>query len=212
MPQSTQLPETIPELEDIPGYPAETFPPLRDRPAFETPEGLTDRRDLEVKLNKPELSASAVEKVIATTSHDPVVKSLLGESFTSIGAHRVHGKEGATTTLVLFYSYSNQWAVEALVTKGKVFAEVLRYQPCITDKELNRSVEIARGALSVSVDGLESGAIVIERIEPDDPYAGRRLVDVRFFAADERLARYFAVIDLATDKVLEAGSVADHHG
>ncbi len=211
MPPSQLLPEPATEFPLVAEFPAETFPPLRDRPTVEVPDGLTDRRDVEVKLHKPTLSASDGEKVLAAVYNDAAVKKLLGDSFTVIGIRKSPTKVG-TETVALFYSYDNQWAVEAELVGKKVIAQPMRYQPCITEKEFSRAVEIARSGLSFNLDGLEGGVIAIERAEPDDPYAGRRLADVRFFVPDERLARYFAIVDLATDNVLDAGSVADHHG
>lgn len=209
MPTNQMLPEPMTEFLHAVEFPAETFPPLRDRPTFETPTELADRRDVEVKFHKPTLSEAAGERLLATALNDPILKKLLGSSFTRIGVRKSPTKSGLES-IALFYSYDNQWAVEATITGSKVVAAAFRYQPCITDDELLRAVEISRGALPNDLAGLESGAMVIERNEPDDPHAGRRLADVRFFAGDERLARFFAIVDLATNKVIEAGSVADH--
>lgn len=209
MPRSEpRLPEPPKDLRPIRDFPAETNPPLRDRPLFRVPKGVSDRREVEVQTERLSISPAAARRLIAAAAAFPAVKRLLGRRFVTIGARQSTTKEGRETVAV-FYSYANQWMVEArLDSRGGVLsAEALRLQPPLTEEEAALAVRLAREAFGGDAEGLEAGAMAITREEPEDPLSGRRLADIRLFPADERLARYFAVVDLADASVVGAGRV-----
>lgn len=203
------LPEPTDDVRPILDFPAETNPPLRDRPPHPVPEGVSDRREVEVGDDRTLLSPKAAQRLLDVVAVAPAVKRLLGRRYVTIGARRSATKEGRQETLALFYSYANQWTVEARLDgrDGEVSAEVVRLQPALTEEEAALAVGLARNAIGVEADGLEVGALAITREEPEDPLTGRRLADVRLFPADERSARYFAVVDLADASVIDAGRV-----
>jgi hypothetical protein len=90
---------------------------------------------------------------------------------------------------------------------------VLRTQPPLTDEETAIAIDVARGAIDADTTELEVGTMSIMREAADDPLAGRRLADVRFFPADRRLPLYFAIVDLADRKAVDSGDVGGrHHG
>lgn len=200
------VPEAPLELPELLDFPAETSPPLRDRPPFPVPEGVADRRDVEVMPARLHLSDGAVRRAVEAAGADAAVRRLLGRRFVVIGARRPVTKERRATTAV-FYSYVNQWMVEAELDPGGGVAQTraLRMQPPLTDDETALVVRLARRAVGPGARGLEAGAMAVSREEPEDPLAGRRLADVRFFPADERLSRYYAVIDIADRGVVASG-------
>jgi len=112
----------------------------------------------------------------------------------------------------MFYSYSNQVAVEAILDgRGRVVkVEDYRRQPAATGSEIHQAVALARRSLRQQdgwSDDLASGVIAITNDDPTSPDYGRRLMDVRFFTADERLAKLMAIVDLGKGKITRSGSV-----
>lgn len=208
------LPEPPERAIEIIDYPAETDPPLRDRPRVRVSRRISDRADVTVEDRRAPLSASAVDRLISEATGSGAVKRALGRSFVPIGGHQADAKDGRASVAVL-YSYTNQWTVE--VRRGARESEwttrVLRTQPPLTEDEMATVVEVARGAVDADTSELEAGAMAVMREEAEDPLAGRRLADVRFFPADQRLPLYFAIVDVADRKAVEAGSVEGHpHG
>jgi hypothetical protein len=115
----------------------------------------------------------------------------------------------------MFYSYTNQWTVEARrgARQSEWSTRVLRTQPPLTDEEAAIAIDVARGAIDADTTELEVGTMSIMREAADDPLAGRRLADVRFFPADRRLPLYFAIVDLADRKAVDSGDVGGrNHG
>jgi hypothetical protein len=203
-----RLPEPPDDFRPVLDFPAETNPPLRDRPPFPVPEGVSDRREIEVQAAPAGPSARTTARLLSVATASPAVKRLLGRSFATIGLRQALTKEGRETVAV-FYSYTNQWAVEVRIDPraGVVSAEPLRVQPPLTEEEAALAVRLARDVLGVEAERLEAGTMAITREDPDDALAGRRLADVRLFPADERPARYFAVVDLAESTVIDSGRV-----
>lgn len=196
------------EYFEIPGLPAETFPPLRDRPEYEAVIDIVDVQDVEVESVAPPISENRVAELLATASEDDLVRKLLGESFIGIGVRVVPLKEGRDDLLAMFYSYSSQWTVEARLNDdgGVLEAETSRVQPALTEEEFGLAVELARDALGGDIGDLAAGGIAITT-GYEHELADRRLIDVRFFEPAERLPRYRALIDLADRVVVESGRV-----
>lgn len=208
------LPEPPERLVEIFGFPAETDPPLRDRPRVRLSKRVSDRVDLEVKARRAPVSASATDQMIKEATDAQAVRASLGRDFVAIGGHQADAKGGRESVVVL-YSYTHQWTVEVRRdARGSEWASrVLRTQPPLTDDELASAVEVAREAVDADTSELEAGAMAVMREEADDPLAGRRLADVRFFPADRRLPIYFAIVDVADRKAVESGLVEGHdHG
>jgi hypothetical protein len=207
------LPEPIDEAVPFEDYPAETEPPLRDRPPMIAAEGLRDRRDVDVRPIRHGLGARRAAQLTATAGKDARVRRLLGRRFVSIGVRSSASKDGRDPVAV-FFSYANQWAVEVRFDpRGDVIeARTSRTQPPLTDEELARCLELARKAIGRGARELAGGAIAVMREEPDDALAGRRLADVRFFEEDRRLPRFHATVDVASGEVLDSGTLERGHG
>ena len=211
--QEHQLPEPSDEAVEIIGFPAETDPPLRDRPRVRLSRRISDRADVPVSDARAPISATGARKLVDAAASAKAVQPLIGRDFVAIGGHRLDAKDGRASVVVL-YSYTHQWAVEARQDKAGAewTTRVMRTQPPLTDEEIELVVSLAREALDADVADLEAGAMAIMREEPEDPLAGRRLADVRFFPADQRLATYAAIVDVADRKTVRAGRLegGDH--
>lgn len=206
------LPEPPEQPLEILGFPAETDPPLSDRPRVRPSRRISDRVDLEAKVRRAPMSASAVSTMISEASGSGAVTRTLGREFVSIGGHQADAK-GGRDSVVVFYSYTHQWTVEVrrAARETEWSTRVLRTQPPLTEDEIATVVEVAREAVDADTTELQAGAMSIMREEADDPLAGRRLADVRFFPADRRLPLYFAIVDVADRKAVESGLVEGHH-
>lgn len=211
--QEHQLPEPPESAVEVFDFPAETDPPLRDRPRVRVSRRISDRADVPVSDARAPISESATRRLVGDATASKAVQPLIGRDFVAIGGHRLDAKAGRASAVVL-YSYTHQWTVEATRdTDGEWVTRVLRTQPPLTDEEIELVVPLAREALDADVSGLEVGAMAVMREEPEDPLAGRRLADVRFFPADRRLAAYAAIVDVADRKTVSAGRVEGHdHG
>jgi hypothetical protein len=82
-------------------------------------------------------------------------------------------------------------------------------QPAPVDEEIERAVALARedARLAPHVVDLRGVALLAAPSDPLDPRAGHRCFDVRFGEEDERLPRYWALVDLSAGEVLRAGPV-----
>lgn len=211
--QEHQLPEPPESAVEIFDYPAETDPPLRDRPRVRVSRRISDRTEVAVGAARAPISESATRQLIGEAAASKAVQSLIGRDFVAIGGHRLDAKASRASVVVL-YSYTHQWTVEARRdADGEWGTRVLRTQPPLTDEEIELVVPLAREALDADVTELEAGAMAVMREEPEDPLAGRRLADVRFFPADGRRAAYAAIVDVADRKTISAGRVEGHdHG
>jgi hypothetical protein len=208
------LPEPPERAIEIIDFPAETDPPLRDRPRVRVSRRLSDRADVTIEDERAPLSASGTRRLISDATGSAVVKRMLGRTFVAVGGHHVEVKDGRGS-LVMFYSYTNQWTVEARrgARQSEWSTRVLRTQPPLTDEETAIAIDVARGAIDADTTELDVGTMSIMREAADDPLAGRRLADVRFFPADQRLPLYFAIVDLADRKAVDSGDVGGrHHG
>lgn len=192
-----RLPEP-PEVFDLPGLPAETYPPLRDRPGFESRWEITDVADVDVEMIEPRISADRERELLRSASANARVQRKLGDAFAAIGLRQQPIKARGEAVFALFYSYDHQLAVEArLDDEGQVTrVTTSRIQPAFAPDEIALAVEVARATLGERADGYEAGVI---EFTPDyqEDRAGRRLADVRFFDPSERLPYYVVVVDVA---------------
>jgi hypothetical protein len=214
---SERLPQPRADLPPVYEFPAITVPPLRELGEREIPSEISKRQDFVARDLKPSVKPERIQALQRLAARPPVVKKLLGEKFIPIGIRMSEdAKQKSTMTVAMFYSYSNQIAVEAIFdSRGRVVrCEDYRYQPPATDEEIAQAVSMARRYLRKQ-DGwredLSAGVIAITDNDPASPDYGRRLMDVRFFAPDERLAQLMAIVDLGKAKIARSGSVR-HEG
>jgi hypothetical protein len=212
---SERLPKPKTDLSPIYEFPAVTIPPLRELGERETPSAISKRQDVIARDLKPALTPERVQALQKLATRSPSVKKLLGDKFVPVGVRtREDAKRQPMVAVAMFYSYANQIAVEAILDgRGRVIkVEDYRYQPAATDGEIGRAVSLARRSLRKKdgwSDDLISGVIAITSDDPTSPDYGRRLMDVRFFQADERLTRLMAIVDLGNGKVVRSGTVAE---
>ena len=208
-----KLPAPQSDQSPIYEFPAVTIPPLRGRGDVEIPPEISKREDFTARDLKPALTPARIQVLQKLAARVPAVKKLLGEKFVSIGVRTSEDvKRKSTVTRAMFYSYSNQIAVEAILDKGGrvVGVEDYRYQPAATEEEIRKAVALARRLLhkrSDWSDDLNSGVIAITNDDPTNPEYSRRLMDVRFFKPEERLAQLVAIVDLDKGKVTRSGFV-----
>jgi hypothetical protein len=208
-----KLPQPKTDMPSVYEFPAVTDPPLRELGERGIPSEISKRQNFAVReltlVVKPD-RLQALQKMAARA---PAVKKLLGEKFIPIGVRVAEdAKEKTRTTIATFYSYSNQTAVEAVLTgSGRlVRCDDFRYQPAATDEEIAQAVSIARRSLRKQdgwSDDLSAGVIAVTDDEPTSRDYGRRLMDVRFFRPDERVAQFMALVDLEKAKINRSGSV-----
>jgi hypothetical protein len=210
-----RLPKPKSDLPPIYEFPAVTLPALRELSQLETPSAILKRQEVLARDLKPTLKPERLEALQKLAARAPAVKKVLGEKFLPIGVHtQEDAKKKPAATVALFYSYSNQIAVEAILDgRGRIVkVEDYRHQPAATDGEIKQAVALARRSLRKQdgwSDDLTSGVIAITNDDPTSPDYGRRLMDVRFFKPDERLAKLMAIVDLGKGKISRSGSVAD---
>jgi hypothetical protein len=75
--------------------------------------------------------------------------------------------------------------------------------------EIDRAIELARTheRLAAKTDGLVAMAIPFEGV--NNEFSGRRVIEVLFGCRSERLPKYRAWVDLATETVLHAGGACE---
>jgi len=208
-----RLPKPKIDLSPIYEFPAVTIPALRELGQLETPSAISKRQEVIVRDLKPALKPERLESLQKLAARAPSVKKLLGKKFVPIGVRtQEDAKQKPMAAMAMFYSYSNQVAVEAILDgRGRVVkVEEYRQQPAATNGEIHQAVALARRSLRQQdgwSDDLTSGVIAITNDDPTSPDYGRRLMDVRFFTADERLAKLMAIVDLGKGKITRSGSV-----
>jgi hypothetical protein len=192
-------------------------PPLRGQPVPPAPQGITEWEPVASDApSSATVSPAQLDRAAAAALTDDRVTEALGE-----GAHQVigssvvaRGEKGAGEDAVLFvaYSYSEDKAIEVLLDAGSL--EVLDVsrsdaQPAPVDEEIEGVVALARedARLAAHVGDLRGVALLSAPSDPLDPRSGHRCFDVRFAGDDERLPRYWALVDLSAGEVLRAGSV-----
>jgi hypothetical protein len=162
-------------------------------------------------------SAASLGRLAANSPH---VRRFLGDRYAFIEADLLEREKGEDrrplkqrVTSVMFYSYSRNVAVRALVRGGKVLevSNIEGYQPPESSEEIERAIELARrnAGLGEAVAGLEGRGLLTERAEGQTG-AGHRLLYVSFMAPDSARfqsprTKLFALVDLTEDRVLEAG-------
>jgi hypothetical protein len=168
-----------------------------------------------------QLSDAEVERAREIALADSRVTRLLERGkHVAIGGMRLTA-EGQTPSHVtyVFYSYPAAVAIEALVDLGTERVDRVderQYQPPLTAEEMGRAVLLAskdpRIAERVQKQKLHGAGILISPLKPGDA-PDRRVVDVRFRPETHRRPLLYAYVDVAEDRVLEAGPIeAKEHG
>lgn len=192
-------------------------PPLRDMLPFPGEGDVGEWEHFESGPGQGTLSVEATRRALAAATRDERVAKLLeGKRHIAIGVSRRETREkpeGRRVTLVaVFYNYETDLAIEAtLDADGKTVVAVAssRSQPAPLQSEIDRAIQLAAGHEKIADHlraGLVANAIVVPDIDPTSPAYNHRCLDVRFFCAEERLARLEALVDLSAERVLRAGS------
>lgn len=208
------LPSKVPEItpQEFTG-PSEGWPPQ--------PKGRTNVQlvpSLPLREAFTDLSARQAREVAEA---DARMRTVLGSRFLHLSTNEAEpSKEEKTkgektkkssVARVMFFSYANNAAVEALVRDNEVVEVRLRknYQPPESQEEVKMAVGMAQGdsRLRDKVEGMKANAIVTF---PNRGQAGHdhRVLYVSFWKGDEDITRYFATVDLTSNQVLDAGQAA----
>lgn len=167
------------------------------------------------------LTASEVAALRIAAERDSRVTKILGSRWAFIDADRVppEGKlsfgccrDAAGLTRLVYYSYSQNVAAEVRM-KGENLLSVSRlegYQPAEGRQDIQRGIELAKAdpRLSGNVEQLQGHGLLMQ---PDrgffrnDPGYGHRTIWITFSQGKDGDPKYWAVVDLTDDKVLDAG-------
>jgi hypothetical protein len=177
-----------------------------------------------IQVMKYELLVSAMTPAFAARLDEVVrssaeVQKSLGERFAFIEASVVEESKEQDIrplerqlTKVVYYSYSRNVAVAALVRGGEVLrAEDLEgYQPPEAPQEIDEAVKLARAdsRLQDIVKGEYEGRGLVTERDEGLRGAGNRLIYVSFMKPGTANTEYFALVDLTDGIVLEAGRAA----
>lgn len=167
------------------------------------------------------LTAEEVATFRTVAEGDRGVMMQLGSRWAFIDADRIppEGKIAfgccrQTTGLVrlVYYSYSQNVAVEVRVKESGVLnvARLDGYQPPEGQQDVQRGIELAKAdpRLSGKVDQLQGHGLLMQ---PDrglfrnDPGYAHRTIWITFSEGQGGDPKFWAVVDLTDDKVLEAG-------
>lgn len=167
------------------------------------------------------LTANEVASFRRVAEDDRGVRMQLGSRWAFIDADRIppEGKVTfgccrQTTGLVrlVYYSYSQNVAVEVRVKETGVLsvARLDGYQPPEGQQDVQRGIELAKAdpRLAGKVDELQGHGLLMQ---PDrgffrnDPGYAHRTIWITFSKRQDGDPKYWAVVDLTEDKVLEAG-------
>ena len=110
-----------------------------------------------------------------------------------------------------YFSYDLNAAVVVTMKDGVVLtAQRSDRWPPEGKSEVDEAVALARShpALQGKVNDLEGGAMLAQSERGRPPWAGNRVLDVRFFDAS-RVSKYMATVDLTTRQVLRAAGAND---
>ncbi len=167
------------------------------------------------------LTASEVVALRQAAERDPRVMKLLGSRWAFIDADRMpqEGKisfgccrEATRLTRLLYYSYSRNVAVDVRMKEDNLLSasSLEGYLPPEGQQDVLRGIELAKGdpRLTGKVDQLKGHGLLMQ---PDrgffrnDPGYGHRTIWITFSQGEDGDPKYWAVVDLTEDKVLEAG-------
>ena len=168
-----------------------------------------------------QLTTNEVAALRKAAESDRRVAALLGSRWAFIDADRIPPEDKVTfgccretTGLVrlVYYSYSQNVAVEVRMKETGVLsvAHLEGYQPPEGQQDVQRGIELAKAdpRLAGKVEQLQGHGLLMQ---PDrgffrnDPGFARRTIWITFSNGQDGDPKYWAVVDLTEDKVLEAG-------
>jgi hypothetical protein len=163
-----------------------------------------------VEAMRDEFTEAAAQELMKRALGMQEVKARLGRGrIVPIGVSRrgETAKEERRSYLAVAYDYTANVAVEITLDEQGAFVGMSdeQYQPPPIQSEIDRAIELARSdqRLSAKVSNLVGMAIPFAG--PANEYARRRVLEVLFGCRTERLPRFRAWVDLATETVLHAG-------
>lgn len=185
-------------------------PPFTDGIAGEVCDSATDLTYIEYETLPEMPPADVAARARKIAQADPRVADALGRRWAFIGVgivdHKAHDRPDLR---VVWYTYDTDHTVEATTDDGGTKVHDVRVslsQPPLTDSEEARANEIV--ASSDRLPEARNGrGILVEVTDRGDPRYHHRLVDLRFDPGGTRLPRWWAVVDLSTDEMVDAGDV-----
>jgi hypothetical protein len=167
------------------------------------------------------LTAGEIATLRKTAEADARVAKLLGSRWGFIEADRLppEGKmsfgccrDSVHFVRLIYYSYSSNVAVEVRMKETNVFstARLEGYLPPEGPQDVQRGIELAKAdpRLAGKVQPLEGHGLLMH---PDlgffrnDPGYGHRIIWITFSHGQDGDPKYWAVVDLTEDRVLDAG-------
>ncbi len=167
------------------------------------------------------LSGQQIQSLRRTAESNPRVTALLGERWGFIEADRVPPdnkvsfgccRRDQAVTRLLYYSYSHNSAVDVRMTETGVLSagRAESYLPPEGPQDIQRGIELARAdsRLAGKVQQLEGHGLLMQ---PDrgffrnDPGFAHRVIWITFSEGQDGDPKYWAVVDLTEDRVLDAG-------
>lgn len=167
------------------------------------------------------LTANEVAALRNAAERDARVAKLLGSRWAFIDADRVppEGKisfgccrEAAKLTRLVYYSYSQNVAVDVRMKGGNLLSvsPLEGYLPPEGQQDVQRGIELAKAdpRLAGKVEQLQGHGLLMQ---PDrgffrnDPGYAHRTMWITFSKGQDGDPKYWAVVDLTEEKVLDAG-------
>lgn len=180
-------------------------------------EGIVEQYDeFEIHLEKdpitPELirkaqsavfANSKINQLLTNNRHMPIGLSIVDE--------KSQNDEHQTISLLfVIYDYTDDKVLEVFLDQdGNTVNEIKEsyYQPAPTNEEIEEAIKLAMNDTRIAgsrIEDMERNAILVTDIN-DSKNSRHRILDVRFYYSDERLARYMALVDLSSQIVVKAG-------
>lgn len=227
------IPDIMPELVTLPSPPDQlpahnTYPPEEWSFSDQAEPGFRD----EIVEREPFESSEAEDKLVlneddnrrimeAVQESDQVRERLGNHRHTFIGASlRNSPPKPGTSSLVevLAYDYDQDTAIliqfSGIEDLNVESVETIKYLPTPTVDEAEEAIGLARNSEELAgrgVEEMEAGVLrdfshISESGEVEGD-TGRRRLDVRFRMPGERAPRFYALVDLTNQAVVEAGRV-----
>jgi hypothetical protein len=167
------------------------------------------------------VTESFLRRADEVAQQSPEFRRVLGERFAVIGAtlpelskEPMRGALEQQFVEVTYYSYSRNVAVVTVIRNGELVSsrDVEGFQPPETKEEVARAAKIAKAdpRLAGVTDALEATGLITEYTEGQKS-EGNRLIYVSFGKAGTAITDYFAVVDLTTETVVDAGRAAGNN-